>query len=848
MCSRCCESAAARGTLTTMFWITPTFAAGDPIVSVERGVFTAPFTVEPAASVEGEWVLCGTDTVAPSAACPASLEVTGTTTLRMQQVAPDGTTSQVVTHTYIFPTGVAASAAMDPSVAGDPVYGPIVVQTLSEMPSISVVVASTISTTEQAASAEWIDPAGDDLHVNCGVKLSGTTSLAYPKNSTRLYFRDEYGRGSVEFDFWGEDAPGVRPSLDQDALSLRSGHDSVFYLGAQGQYTRNFWMDQTQLDMGHLAPHGRFAHLYVNREYRGLYHVRERFNAAFMANYMGGDEDSYEAVNGGVISDGSGTAWAGVLAAGGDWEALSPWIDLPAFMDYMVLSFYAGNAWDWSYNHNWYAAGPSTPDEGGFRFESSDCDICVYYDYTVDITSNPGPSYVFYYLLQDAAPDFRVALADAIHRNLEAGGPLAADRAQARYAEIAAQAESAVVAESARWGGGWWTRDEEWVTERDRLLYAWFPYRTEEMLRQFRAVGWYPLPAPDFSISGGVVQANSAVTVSLPSATEGELWVTVDGSDPRVPGGEVAESADEGEGDVWLEHSTVLRARVRVAGEWGPLAEAFYEIDESSPVVLNEWNAVEQGETLDTRDFDGSGADDALGALAGNGGDWLELVVVEDTDMRGWVLSLTDLRGDRGNLMFSDALVLGSLRAGSILTIAEDLPEDAAYDPGAGDWRLHLRAGTGGSGAFISATPFDTSGNNFQVTLRDANGVLRFGPAGEGVSPRSGIGSHEVGVLAEAPSTSLRRTSQAWSASTRSTFGAANRWDGGEQDLSALRGESGGIFDLPGSGGADDDEHEEGVVLTANGCACSTGVPAGATWASAAWATIGALALARRKR
>lgn len=825
-----------------MLWLASAFAAGNPIVSVERGVFLEPLTVEVSASAVDESVLCSFDGSPPASACPPAHEISATTILRVQQVAGDGSVSPIVTHTYLFPEAVAATAVMDTSVTQHPIYGIDVVESLSALPSISLVVASAgLSTAEQPASAEWINPSGDDMQVNCGVALSGTTSLAFPKNSIRLYFREEYGEATVEFDFWGEDAPGVRPSLDQDALSLRSGHDSVFYLGAQGQYTRNFWMDETQLEMGHLAPHGRFAHLDLNGEYRGLYHVRERFNAAFMANYMGGDKEDYEAINGGVTASGSGAAWGSALAAQGDWGQTEPWVDLPAFLDYMVLSFYAGNAWDWSYNHNWYAAGPSAPNEGGFRFESSDCDICLYYDYTVDITGNPGPSYLFYYLETADSPDFRVAWADAIHRNLEAGGPLTAERAGNRYAGIAAQIEDAVVAESARWGGGWWTRDAHWIPERDRLLDGYFPYRTDEMLRQFRNAGWYPLGAPTFSVAAGTIESGTSISVSLPDGGQGQLWITVDGSDPRVSGGAIAERAFGDEGAIILDHSTVLRARMLDGETWGPLAEAFYEVDESSPIVLNEWNAVETGETLDARDFDGSGSDDALGVVAGNGGDWIELLVTEDVDIRGWTLSMRDTRGERGTLVFGDQAPLDALRAGTLLTIAEDLPQDATYNPESGDWRLHLRAGADGDGTYVSATPFDTSSHDFQVTLRDAEGVLRFGPAGEGISPRSGIGDHEVGILAETPLASLRRTTGAWGASTRSTFGAPNQWEGGQQSLAALRGESGGVLDLPDPPEATVPS-DDLASPSAKGCGCSTAT--GHTH----WAALAVLALYRRRK
>ena len=134
-------------------------------------------------------------------------------------------------------------------------------------------------------SFEWLETDGSGFQVSCGAARVGGHSINYPKNNFRLYFRTEYGPGRLEADLFSEAATGRQPTgvppLDRhDSLDLRGGaHDSVFYLGTRGQYLRNLWMDETELAMGHLAPHGRFAHLYLDGVYDGLFHVRERFDA-----------------------------------------------------------------------------------------------------------------------------------------------------------------------------------------------------------------------------------------------------------------------------------------------------------------------------------------------------------------------------------------------------------------------------------------------------------------------------------------------------------------------------------------------------------------------------------------
>lgn len=774
-------------------------AHADPQFDVSRGLHDAPFELTLAAELGGA-LYYSVDRSPPTVPYTGPISIDRTTVVRAQEITD--VPSPIVTSTYIFVDDILTSAVMDANIVNDATYGPIVESSLRELPSISLVTPG-MQLTEVPISMEWMDPEGTNVQANCGAYISGGTSWQYAKTSFRLLFRSEYGPGHLELDIYGDDATGIDPADEHDVLSLRSGnHDTVFYLGTRGQHLRNLFMDESQLEMGHIAPHGRFVHVYLDGAYHGIYHLRERFNAAFLSQYLGGSEDDYEAVTAGNVFDGSGAAWASVVAARSDFDTFREWVNVEDWLDYMMLNYYAGNAWDWYSWHNWQAAGPTEPGLGGFRFHSSDSDIVLYYGWDVNILSLGGPSDLFLYLAAEGHPDFRVAVADAIYRNLK--GPLSAEAAGGRYTRIAGYAEDAVVAESARWGYGWWDRDGDWAVERDYLLNSWFPYRTDELWRQVRAAGWYPVEAPEVDTEAGVVAAGTVVTVSAPDASAAELWVAFTG-DPRESGGAVSADAfgPDGARAVSVDHSTRVYARLRDGDTWGPIVERFYEVDEASPIVLNEWNAVADDHWLGGEL--GDGADAALGRRAGNGGDWIELLVTEDLDLRGWTLEMTS-RTTETTLTLTHDPVFTEVRAGTILTIAEDLPEDAAYDPDGGDWRFHLRAGADGSGRYVSATPFDVTSRDWQLTLVDPDGRVRFGPAGEGVSPRDGLSSDEVGVLTTTPDTDTRRDTGKYDSATSSTFGAPNVWVDGAQDLDRMRGYTGGVVDVDPSDSGDRDE------------------------------------------
>lgn len=207
----------------------------------------------------------------------------------------------------------------------------------------------------------------------------------------------------------------------------------------------------------------------------------------------------------------------------------------------------------------------------------------------------------------------------------------------------------------------------------------------------------------------------------------------------------------------------------------------------AAPIIVNEFNAVSSANYLD-----GGNSDSTLGIRQGNGGDWVELVVIEDHfDLRGGSLSILEgqLPGRATTVLsFSQDALWSDLRAGTIITVAEDIADDTGYDPFGGDWWINVQANDSGSGQFITASNFSVSNDDTQITLLDALSQVWFGPAGEGIQPLTGISSREVWKLEANPSAQITPTSN-YNDGSSSSFGAPNLWSGGAgvQDFSALR-------------------------------------------------------------
>ncbi len=277
------------------------------------------------------------------------------------------------------------------------------------------------------------------------------------------------------------------------------------------------------------------------------------------------------------------------------------------------------------------------------------------------------------------------------------------------------------------------------------------------------------------------------------------------------------------------------------------LVAAFGCVAPAAQVILNEYNAVSGDNQLD----DGDGADLRFGTIDGNGGNWFELLVIEDqVDMRGWtfVWEEDEEVGNTGEnasgvITLADASIWSGLRSGTLITFIEtadaggegafDTGTDLSYDPLAGDWWINVSTreeqAKGAAGVVSTVTndgppgDFSVGRYDWTVSILDAASQIVFGPAGEGASNWAGDGvSNTDGAALEGPLGTP--TYEQWQAVTpghpdyddtgSTSFGAPNAdYDSATstfpplQDLSALRER---VQPTP------DGDFDEDGVLTAN--------------------------------
>jgi hypothetical protein len=668
-------------------------------MSVPHGIYDAPISVALTHPISDTVIYYTTDGTTPSAEAgmryTEPIAISQSTPLRAIALLPDHGPAPVMTQSYIFlddvrnqpadPAGwpetwgihslsrgpyvagtpVEADYAMDARIVNDPTHAPLLEEGLLAIPTISLVTdmanLDIFATpqdrgreTERPVSVEWIDPSGDEagFQVNAGLRIQGNAGrLEYiPKHSFRLFFRQMYGASKLEYPLF----PNSHVQ-EFETLVLRAGVNRSFagdFVNENGDldlrekttYLRDEWVRSSQIAISGTGSHGRFAHLYVNGLYWGLYNLAERPDASFAASYLGGHEDEWTATNhGGPVSGPMDRfealidlARAGGMEDPAKYATLMEFFDPAQFSDYMILNWFAGNV-DWP-ETNWYATVHNPAGRNYFWVWDAEATWDKGAKIVLGGETKEGSPYPNVVKLLFAAawanPDFRMTFADRLYQHLYNGGALTDATSRARWRALQSSIASAIVAEAARWGDARYAEPitlMDWQQANADVL-AQMEGNAARLIQLARKAGYYPpINPPAMSPTGRYFM--DEVKVTLTSAI-GKIYYTLDGSDPRTPvTGEPAPTSQIYNEPLLVTTTGTLRARVLVNGVWSALHTAeFVESSERAQVVINEimYNPYmdEQAEFLELKNVGNTAAD-----LSGAYFDGIDFHFVEGTTL-----------------------------------------------------------------------------------------------------------------------------------------------------------------------------------------------------------------------
>ena len=326
--------------------------------------------------------------------------------------------------------------------------------------------------------------------------------------------------------------------------------------------------------------------------------------------YLGGSHSDYESINGnlnvggwadpGVPYDGDGSAWARVHKLRDNYKAVKTWVDVPQYIDFIYSGFLADARMSTG------VSGPSLREAASSS--TSTTPMGSFNLLPTHGTGNPhtgplsvpqagrqagdGPGSLFSTLFAGGDPDYRVLLADRIYKAYFNEGALTPARTAAPLNVRCDELEAVFVAEAARWG---YRTPADWLAVREDVSSRWLPTRTEVVLGELRAAGLYPgLDAALLNQLGGVVRAGFEVFFTDPP--KGDIFFTIDGSDPRLPGGVLAPAARRYAAGALpirpgspllssiatrpvIDRNTVLKVRACEGKQWSALNETYFQTD-----------------------------------------------------------------------------------------------------------------------------------------------------------------------------------------------------------------------------------------------------------------------------
>ncbi len=672
-------------------------AVAPPIFDVVHGHFSAPFSLTLSSATAGAQIRYTTDYSTPTPSHGTvyadPITVDKTTVVRAIAYTSADDKSLSVTQTYIFlaqvrtqsnspgagwPTTFAppntdggpypAYYELAPEIVNHPTNAGQLDTALLALPSISLVTDQPNlwdatngiyvnshqkgRAWERPLSIEWITPADAGFSFNAGVRMHGQASRRphrTPKRTFRIYFRGgDYGVPKLDYQIFADNDAVAK----FDKILLRNGGNRSFPYFDRDQrreadYINDEFARRTFLEMGGLAAHGTYAHLYLNGLYWGVYNVTERMDGDFLVDYLGGVPEDYDLIQPDEDLAYQPAADPGTLDA---WNALQDSLNVATvndalyqqvltqlnvvdLADYMILLHYIANT-DWP-AHNWYTyrkrSGPDT------RFHMIPWDSDTSLNNLNENMTDPliadlagTPARLFYRLMTH--PDFQQVVADRFYKHLQQSqGALTPAQCAQTYSGLASILDQAIIGESARWGAYarkiypqmsftapnkalpayFYSRDmsaadsdpsnlvpdnqqKNWLQVTQAKLNTYCPQRTGIVINQYVQNGWYQtaVQPPTFAQEGGAVVQNYGLAISNAiNGDNGTIYYTVDGVDPRAAGGGIAPGAIDG-GDlatVTIAQVATVRARVLAAGVWSPLHEAtFYPPQPFANLVINE--------------------------------------------------------------------------------------------------------------------------------------------------------------------------------------------------------------------------------------------------------------------
>jgi len=459
----------------------------------------------------------------------------------------------------------------------------------------------------------------------------------FPKHAFRVFFREEYGTDKLRFPLFEDEGVSEFDKVDlrcaqNYSWSNHHGEHNTFVREVFSRDSqRDMGQPYTRSRYYHLYLNGMYWGLFQTQE-----RAEARFAASYFGGSkldydvvkVNTDFYQYEI----EATDGNLDAWKNIWdrclagfrsnkdyfrlmgqnSIGMPMHDAEVLVDIDNLIDYMLIIFYTGN-FDSpvtqfrgnDFPNNVYAIYNREDNSKGFQFYAHDAEHSIMYspitaghglnENRVNIGTTNGeermeirefkyfnPHWLHHKLTKN--DEYKIRFADRAAKHLSHGGVLTPDKVLNRLNVRAKQIQMAIIGESARWGDTRssyaFTRENTWIPELEKIRERFIPKRTDIVINQLKVAGLFSnLKSADLLVADSLFEEYEFtsvtpidVQVSNPNSA-GNIYYTLDGSDPRVVGGIISKEALQlgNMETLSFKGSGVLNVRILDGEEWSAL-------------------------------------------------------------------------------------------------------------------------------------------------------------------------------------------------------------------------------------------------------------------------------------
>lgn len=309
---------------------------------------------------------------------PEDSEVDKCTIIRAAAIAPDGTSSSVITSSYFVGNDMAnkykgatvASLVMDPNDLLDYNTGILALGAYYDEWRKTAEAKQIIQSKaywnyegnytqsgkgwERQATMDYIDPSTGNVEFSApmGVRLHGGASRMYGQKSFKFYMREEYGQKNLKYAL----IPG---DVDKDGKQIKKYKGFMLRNGGNDTELtkiRDVFIQSCITDRAYGTQAARPCVLFLNGEYWGLYNLTERYSDNNFEENYGVDKDNVVVFKEDELDEGTkddNALYEELMGyANKDftddavYEDFCKIMDIDSFADYYATEIYIGNN-DW---------------------------------------------------------------------------------------------------------------------------------------------------------------------------------------------------------------------------------------------------------------------------------------------------------------------------------------------------------------------------------------------------------------------------------------------------------------------------------------------------------------------